>query len=121
MASVGLHPSCWADIDDAESRDVKVPMLWFTGSADELVPPSGVWSNFNRDPIKPKVCAEIEGANHFEPTTYGPNREDPYVGAWFDCWMKGSANGCGYFFGNNRTDNICTGGPKMTKCQVETK
>ena len=22
VASVGLHPSCWADIDDAESKDV---------------------------------------------------------------------------------------------------
>merc|ERR1712032_116438 len=82
VASVGLHPSCWADLDTAESKDAKVPMLWFTGSEDDLVPPSGVWNNFNKDPIKPKVCAEIKGANHLEPTTYGPNSDRGCV-----CWI----------------------------------
>jgi len=119
VASVGLHPSCWADIDTAESKDVTVPMLWFTGSKDSLVPPSGVWTNFDKDPVKPKVCAEIEGADHFEPTGLGPNREDGYVGAWFDCWIKGNATQCDYFFGDDKTKNICHGGPEMTKCQVD--
>ena len=120
VASVALHPSCWADTENKdEAKDIKVPMLFFTGSDDDIVPPDGVWRSFNQDTIKPKVCAEIKGANHFEPTELGPNREDAYVGTWFDCFIKGYSNSCNVFFGNNKTNNICTGGPDMTKCQVD--
>eukprot|EP00486_Rosalina_sp_Unknown_P001945 CAMPEP_0201577090 /NCGR_PEP_ID=MMETSP0190_2-20130828/23292_1 /ASSEMBLY_ACC=CAM_ASM_000263 /TAXON_ID=37353 /ORGANISM="Rosalina sp." /LENGTH=119 /DNA_ID=CAMNT_0048008723 /DNA_START=282 /DNA_END=637 /DNA_ORIENTATION=- len=65
--SVGMHPSVSDDSDKNESKDVVVPMIWFTGSSDTTVPPNGVLKGFNADTIKPKIFAEIKGATHTSP------------------------------------------------------
>jgi predicted dienelactone hydrolase len=117
VAAVALHPAVVDDSDKNESKDVKIPMLWFTGSSDDIVPPKGVWTGFEADPILPKICAEIKGATHFDPTDVGKNLEDPYVASYFDCHIKQDANACHYFYSDG-PDNICTGGPPMTRCEI---
>eukprot|EP00483_Globobulimina_turgida_P007967 UN07983 len=117
VASVALHPAVVDDSDKSESKNVKVPMLWFTGSSDDIVPPSGVWKGFDDDPIEPKICAEIKGATHFDPCDIGKNDEDAYVAMFFNCWIKGDESACEYFYSRGNK-NICTGGPTMTKCQL---
>merc|ERR1712176_775805 len=87
-AAVALHPACDDDIWDSESKDGKSPILWFTGSADDTVPPGTVYDNFQKDPFLPKVFAEIKGANHHEPDHGQPNREDSYAAQYFNCHLK---------------------------------
>ena len=96
-------------------------MLWFTGNLDSLVPAPTVWEYYNEDPITPKLCAELKGVDHFDCTGIGTNTEDGYVGSFFDCQIKNNNQACSYFWGNNKTANICDAGPEMTKCQVDEK
>jgi len=117
VASVALHPAVVDDTDKNESKDVAIPMLWFTGSADDIVPPGGVWKGFDADTVEPKICAEIKGATHFDPCGVGDNLEDAYVAKFFDCWIKGMDEACEYFYSGG-DKNLCTGGPTMTKCQI---
>merc|ERR1712087_325148 len=97
-----------------ESANVVVPMIWFTGSADTTVPPSGVYNGFEKDPILPKIFAETKGASHNSNTL----NEGPYVGMWFDCLIKADSNACSYFFTANGPNNIYTTGMPMTRCYI---
>ena len=120
-SAVALHPSCDDDIWDSESKDVKSPILWFTGSADTTVPPGTVYDNYKKDTILPKGFVEIKGANHHEPTHGEPNREDSYTAQWFNCFMKNNNTACDYFFDKESDMNICNGGYTMTKCEIDGK
>eukprot|EP00483_Globobulimina_turgida_P008508 UN08525 len=107
-ASVALHPSIGDphEHDRNEAADVKVPILFFSGSADVLVPPKEGIKGFNVDPILPKIFAEITNATHMEPTNGGLGREQPYVAAYFECMIKNNSNNaCPYFFDKNDTAN----------------
>ena len=117
VASVALHPAVVDDFDKQESADVAIPMLWFTGSADVVVPPGGVWRGFDADKTEPKICAEIKGATHFNCNAIGDNTEDAYVAKYFDCWIKGYEEACSYFYGNH-ANNLCKGGLAMTRCEI---
>eukprot|EP01084_Bolivina_argentea_P022156 41179_1 len=117
VASVGLHPDVARMDNKTISSEIALPMLWFTGSNDTIVPPSGVWQAFTDDPIRPKIYAEIKGGTHFDPTSSGRNDEDAYVAMFFDCWIKDINSACDYFYSTGNK-NICTGGPSMTKCQL---
>ena len=115
--SVGMHPSVADDSDKNESKDVVVPMIWFTGSDDTTVPPSGVLKGYNEDPILPKIFAEIKGASH----TSAMEMEATYIGQYFDCMIKNDQTACDYFFNITSPNNICTGGLAMSQCTVDSK
>eukprot|EP01084_Bolivina_argentea_P279636 478086_1 len=119
VAAVALHPALWVDKNATDaSKEVKVPMIWFTGNNDLQVPAPTVHAFYNDDPTTPKIFAELTGVDHFDCTTIGRNLEDPYVGEFMNCMIKDNSTSCEYFFGNDKNQNICSGGPKMTKCQV---
>eukprot|EP01084_Bolivina_argentea_P204765 349742_1 len=109
-----LHGGC---LEDLESKKIEIPLLYFTGNKDDIVHPEWVLRSYQNDPLLPKVFAEIDGADHFEPTGLGRNQEDPYVAMWFDCFIKNNSTACNtYFFDSNSKDNICAGGPPMYSC-----
>ena len=118
-AGVPLHPSVSDDFGgNGESRTVAIPLLYFTGSADAIVPAGEVLKSYNLDPTAPKIYAEIKGANHHE-CSYGPGREDAYVGLYFNCWLKRDSESCAYFYDRTNGDGLCNnGGPTMTRCLV---
>eukprot|EP01084_Bolivina_argentea_P024428 45516_1 len=123
-AAVALHP--WLAHDknpdgEQESKNVKIPMIWFTGNDDNLVPAPTVYENYGYDPFKPKLFAELKGVNHMDCTSGGPNSEDAYVALFFDCQIKRNTTACQYFWNSNDQYNICSQGPPMTKCQVDQK
>lgn len=114
--SVGMHPSVADDANKDESKDVVVPMIWFTGSDDTTVPPNGVLKGYNEDTIKPKMFAEIKGASH----TSAIEMEATYIGQYFDCMIKDDKNACDYFFDDNSENYICNGkGLPMEQCMKE--
>jgi len=116
--SAAMHPSVADDSDHNESKDVGIPMIWFTGSDDTTVPPKGVYNGYKADTIIPKIYAEISGASH----TSAIEMEAPYIGEYFNCMIKGDKDGCAYFFDTNGPNNLCTGtgAMKMTQCIVDT-
>eukprot|EP01083_Nonionella_stella_P296749 1007999_1 len=83
--SAPMHPSVTVDSDHSESKDVAVPTLWFTGSADTTVPPSGVYTGYKQDTIVPKIFAEITGGSHISPI----EMEATYIGEYFNRMIKG--------------------------------
>eukprot|EP01084_Bolivina_argentea_P035566 65956_1 len=110
-ASAPLHPSVVDDTDHSESADVACPSLWFTGNDDTTVPPNGVYTNWQKDKVLPKIFAEIKGATH----TNHVDNEGPYVAEYFDCHIKKSSTACTYFYETGNKNNICTGGMAMTR------
>lgn len=115
LGAVALHPSTF--MGDG-STGVKDPLFYVTGSADSIVPPAGVIRSYKKDPIKPKVVAEITGANHFEPTTLGKNRITPYVNQYMLCHVKGEKSACPYIYGKDAS-SVC--GQKkipMSECEA---
>lgn len=115
MAGGILH----GDNNDTVSNLIQVPLIYFTASNDSLVDPVFVKQSYNVDPIQPKVYVEIEGSGHMEPSNQGKNREDAYVAIWFDCILKQNSTACNhYFYDNSSDDNICSGGPPVSSCNV---
>ena len=78
-----MHPSVVDDSDHDESKNVRVPALWFTGSDDSTVPPSGVYAGYQHDSVTPKIYAEIAGASH----TSAMEMEATYIAQYFDCMI----------------------------------
>merc|ERR1712228_491641 len=107
------------DNNESVNDAVEIPLFFLTGSDDSIINPEFVFESFQDVSVEPKVFAEIEGANHFEPCTDNPDREAAYIALWFDCWLKDNSTACGeYFFDSSSKNNICSGGPRMTSCVV---
>lgn len=96
-AAVALHPVA------LPFKQPHVPIFYGTGSADVIVPPGGVISDYKKTTIKGKVLAEIKGATHFEPNTIGPNRWTPYAAAMMGCYLWEIPDACSLIYGKSRT------------------
>jgi len=111
-AAVCLHPA-----QGGQGAASTVPTFFFTGSADKIVPPLGVWSMYEKAK-GPKVYAEIKGANHFECQTFEdgipcPHAETQPVIDWMNCYIKNVTSACDSAFG------VCKGPLPMANCVVK--
>lgn len=61
---------------------------------------------------RPKVLAEISGANHFEPTGFGPNRLSVAEAQFFVCVINKDADSCAAI------DGLCSSGVPFSSCTV---
>ena len=94
-AAVAMHPAQFPLLKNSPM----VPVLFTTGSADAIVPPSTTQKFYQFTEPTGKAIAEITGATHFEPTTVGKNRLTPYVTAMFDCHIKEITTSCNMVYG----------------------
>lgn len=95
-AGVALHPWLY-EARGSSLGDISAPLMYTTGSWDVCVPHevSIVRSAFQQTP-PPKLYANLRHATHYEPldSPLGQHRWNPYVGAFFDCYLKSNQSAC---------------------------
>jgi hypothetical protein len=84
-AAVSMHPC--RDIYELPGK-VSVPIMFTTGSADTICA-DGCAESFYGSVKGDKVLLNVKGANHFDPTSTGQNREDEAIALFFACWLRG--------------------------------
>lgn len=99
--AVAMHPA------SGNPNAPKIPILYLSGTADVVVPSSGVLSQYNAAENVIKTFADVKGASHVNccgcpqgcenictPRGGCPNTEDAY--AWYplDCYLKGDMEAC---------------------------
>jgi len=112
-AAVALHavPVPWPG-------QPKVPIFYGTGTADFIVPPAGPIGMYAKTTIRGKVLAEILGATHLEPNTFGGrNRWTDFAAAYFGCHLYGIQDACDTIYGT-RSGSLCNCPQvRMTVCR----
>lgn len=95
-AGFALHPWLF-EAQGNLPKDAKGPIAYTTGTKDTCVrhEPQKVKTAFSQAP-SPKIFANLNGANHMEPlnSPLGHARWSPYVGYFFDCYIKASGSAC---------------------------
>jgi dienelactone hydrolase len=108
LTSGSMHGLCG-------NLDFKVPIAYFTGSADAICAPDQVESYYDRSKGANKAITNLKGIGHQNPTTTGTvDPEGPYVGAFFRCWIYGDAKGCEAVYSQD-SNSMCQQYP-TTKC-----
>jgi len=102
---------------------VAVPMMFTAGSADRICA-DGCSEKFFEQIVKSpsKIMFDVQGANHFEPTSFplrGTNSEVPAVAYFFACWLRNEQ--CDKVYGSSGKA-ICDqmpSGSSLHDCRVE--
>lgn len=99
--------------DDASKNTSKItiPAMFVTGTEDHR---GNVQKDFEACPGRPKVFAEIEGAEHMEPLS--PGRLNPFDAHFLGCHVAGLNASCDKVFGS-ASDDMCKAN-NMTACQI---
>lgn len=99
--------------DDASNvtSQITIPAMFTTGTEDHR---SNVQKDFEACPGRPKILAEVEGAQHMEPLS--PGRLNPYDAHFLGCHVAGLQASCDKVYGKG-ADDMCQANT-MTKCQI---
>lgn len=99
--------------DDASSvtSQITIPAMFATGMEDHR---GNVQKDFEACPGRPKILAEVEGAQHMEPLS--PGRLNPFDAHFLGCHVAGLQSSCDKVYGNGATD-MCQAN-NMTLCQI---
>lgn len=98
------------DGNDAASK-ITVPAMFTTGTEDRR---GAVKAQFDACPGRPKVLAEVKGAQHMEPMS--PGRLNPFDAHFLGCHVIGLQTSCNKVYGKANTD-MCKANA-MTTCQI---
>mmetsp|Transcript_64835 Transcript_64835/g.189720 ORF Transcript_64835/g.189720 Transcript_64835/m.189720 type:complete len:283 (+) Transcript_64835:113-961(+) len=98
------------DATDAASK-ITIPAMFTTGTEDHR---QAVRGQFSACPGRPKILAQVAGAEHMEPLTRG--RLNPFDAHFLGCHVAGLQSSCTKVYGNG-AGSMCRAN-KMTTCQI---
>jgi len=113
-AAVSMHPG----VQTGPTRPL-IPILYFAGQVDKIVPSPLVKLDFERCPHKvDRGYAVFSGYSHFGPTGPGSNNEIEWTAAMMDCYVKKQTAGCTKVFGDaNGKGSLCSAG-QTSHCET---
>jgi len=113
-AAVSMHPG----VQIGPSRPI-IPILYFAGQLDTVVPSVMVKAEFDLCPHKvDRGYAVFSGYTHMGPTGPWSNHEIEWTVAMMDCHVKKHTTGCTKVFGNaNGQGSMCSAG-QTSHCET---
>lgn len=96
---------------DADAANITVPAMFTTGTEDHR---QTVKAQFDACPGRPKVLAEVDGAQHMEPMS--PGRLNPFDAHFLGCHLAGLEGSCDKVYGK-AADSMCQANT-MTICDL---
>jgi len=101
-AGVSMHPG----VQLGPNKPL-VPMLYFAGQLDFIVPSALVKAKYEHCPHNvDRGYAVFSGFTHFNPMGPGKNKEIEWTVAMMDCYVKKDTTGCTKVFGDGQ-DSMC--------------